>query len=80
MRKFASKNTPFTVAIIDCMMPEMDGFELSSIIKNSPELNKTKLVILSSAAQIVDAKERKNMDLKHGLLNLLNNLNSSRVF
>ena len=68
MKKFALENTPFTVAIIDCMMPEMDGFELSSIIKNSLELNKTKLVILSSAAQIVDAKERKKYGLEAWLV------------
>ncbi|MGC8603079.1 MAG: response regulator [Desulfomonilaceae bacterium] len=63
MKEFSSKNFSFTVAIIDCMMPEMDGFQLASIIKNTPGLNKTKLVMLSSAGQILDAEERKEFGL-----------------
>jgi PAS domain S-box-containing protein len=68
MKTFASKETPFAVALIDCMMPEMDGFQLASIIKNSPELNKTKLVMLSSAAQVGDAEERKRFGLEAWLV------------
>ncbi len=68
MKTFASKQTPFAVALIDCMMPEMDGFQLASIIKNSPELNKTKLVMLSSAAQVGDAEERKRFGLEAWLV------------
>ena len=56
------------MALIDCMMPEMDGFQLASIIKNSPELNKTKLVMLSSAAQVGDAEERKRFGLEAWLV------------
>lgn len=63
MKKFASKSAPFSLALIDCMMPEMDGFQLASIIKSSPQLNKTKLVMLSSASQVVDTKEREKFGL-----------------
>lgn len=40
---------PYTLALIDCMMPAMDGFELAERIRESPEFSEIKLLMLTSA-------------------------------
>ncbi|MGC8658589.1 MAG: response regulator, partial [Desulfomonilaceae bacterium] len=52
MKEHASRGAPFKIALIDCMMPGLDGLQLTSMIRHAPELIGTKLVILSSASQI----------------------------
>jgi CheY-like chemotaxis protein len=53
--------TPFDLAIIDYMMPEMDGEELGKIIKNEANLKDTILVMLSSRGQFADASRMKEV-------------------
>ncbi len=40
---------PFSLALIDCMMPEMDGFELANHIRRDSTFGKIKLLMLTSA-------------------------------
>ena len=40
----------FSLVILDCMMPEMDGFELAEKIRQRCSEQQTKLIILSSAS------------------------------
>ena len=42
---------PFNIAIIDMQMPDMDGAQLGEIIKNTPELVDTHLMMLTSQGQ-----------------------------
>jgi CheY-like chemotaxis protein len=52
---------PFNVALVDCVMPLMDGLELTIQIKNHPELRSTSLITLmggnqrSTAGAFIDA-------------------------
>jgi CheY-like chemotaxis protein len=48
LRATAEQGEPFDVAILDLMMPEMDGFELARKIKSDPAISKTHLVMLPS--------------------------------
>ncbi len=48
-------NDPFNIAILDMMMPEMDGETLGKIIKNDSHINNTTLVMLTSMGQKGDA-------------------------
>ncbi len=48
MLREASNDKPFKIAILDMMMPEMDGFELARSIKSDPALSETHLVLLPS--------------------------------
>ncbi|MCX5872779.1 MAG: response regulator [Deltaproteobacteria bacterium] len=68
MKKFVLNKAPITIAILDCMMPEMDGFQLASVIKNSPDLQDTKLIMLTSASQVGDTEERKRFGLEAWLV------------
>lgn len=49
-------NTPFGIAIIDMQMPEMDGRKLGEKIKNHPDINKTRLIMMSSMGERGDVK------------------------
>jgi PAS domain S-box-containing protein len=46
---------PFTLALLDCMMPHMDGFDLVLQIKERPALANLRMIMLSSADRRSDA-------------------------
>jgi len=48
LRAAVQRNEPFNLAVLDLMMPAMDGFELARHIKNDPALAGTDLVMLTS--------------------------------
>ncbi len=48
LREAAARNEAFDIAILDLMMPEMDGFELARRIKADRSISKTHLVLLPS--------------------------------
>ena len=47
--------TPFRLALLDVMMPEMDGFTLAERIREDPRLEDCALIMLSSAGQTQDS-------------------------
>jgi two-component system, sensor histidine kinase and response regulator len=57
MRRHGAAGRPFDLALIDHMMPEMDGEELGRRIKSDPELSKTHLVTLTSLGMKGDAAQ-----------------------
>lgn len=48
------KNNKIDVILLDCMMPEMDGFEACKIIKSSPETMHIPVVIVTALTDIED--------------------------
>ncbi|WP_158970891.1 response regulator [Paraglaciecola sp. L3A3] len=52
-------NAPFNIAIIDMQMPDMDGAQLGAMIKSTPDLAKTHLMMLTSQGQRGDGKKLK---------------------
>jgi signal transduction histidine kinase/CheY-like chemotaxis protein/HPt (histidine-containing phosphotransfer) domain-containing protein len=51
----ARRGDPFQIALIDMMMPGMDGEELGRAIKADPHLQETHLIMLTSLGQRSDA-------------------------
>ncbi len=51
LRKAAAQGTAFDLAILDLMMPGMDGFELARAIKSDPAIAGVRLVLLTSFGQ-----------------------------
>jgi len=54
LRAAAATGLPYQLAILDLMMPGMDGFELARVIKLDPSISETKLVLLTSHGQTCD--------------------------
>ena len=52
----ARESAPVELAIIDAQMPEQDGFSLASEIRATPDLARTRLLLLTSAGQRGDAQ------------------------
>ena len=61
MRQHVAAGRPFDLALIDHMMPEMDGEELGRRIKSDPVLSKTHLVMLTSLGMKGDAAQMKKV-------------------
>jgi CheY-like chemotaxis protein len=55
MERAAGAGRPIPLALLDAMMPEMDGFDLAEQIKQRPELAQATIMMLSSAGQRGDA-------------------------
>jgi two-component system, sensor histidine kinase and response regulator len=51
LRSASRRGEPFPIAIVDGMMPEMDGFDLSEQIRREPEIAGVRLLLLTSAGQ-----------------------------
>jgi PAS domain S-box-containing protein len=51
LRSAAAQGTPYDLAILDFMMPGMDGFELARIIKADPAISSVPMVLLTSFGQ-----------------------------
>jgi two-component system, sensor histidine kinase and response regulator len=51
LRQAASEGRGYELAVLDLMMPEMDGFELARHIKSDPGLSEVRLVLLTSYGQ-----------------------------
>lgn len=54
---------PYHLALIDHMMPEMDGMELAQRIRQEPKLSKLKVIMLSSLDEVYDDKRKKEYGL-----------------
>lgn len=48
LRAAASQRRPYGLAILDCLMPEMDGVELAEAIRADRQLHETPLLMLTS--------------------------------
>jgi PAS domain S-box-containing protein len=59
LREAAAADKPFELVILDMQMPEMDGLMLAHAIKQDPAIGKTRLVMLTSLGNHLDAEEMK---------------------
>ncbi|MBF0495851.1 MAG: response regulator [Deltaproteobacteria bacterium] len=55
LRRAKENNELFSLAILDLLMPQMDGFELAQKITESPDYSDIKIMLLASAGQRGDA-------------------------
>jgi PAS domain S-box-containing protein len=59
LREALAETDPFRIALVDMQMPVMDGATLGGKIKADPDLNPTRLVMLTSAGMRGDASRLK---------------------
>jgi PAS domain S-box-containing protein len=63
LRQARLTGTPFALLIVDCHMPEMDGFMLVEVLRKSPEWMGLITVMLSSGGQRGDAQRCKQLGM-----------------
>jgi signal transduction histidine kinase/CheY-like chemotaxis protein/HPt (histidine-containing phosphotransfer) domain-containing protein len=56
LRRAAADEDPFLVAVLDMQMPDMDGIQLGEAIKADPEIEETRLVMMTSMSRRGDAR------------------------
>ncbi|MES2692213.1 MAG: response regulator [Verrucomicrobiota bacterium] len=56
LRTAVARNDPFDIALLDHLMPDMDGEMLAQHIKHDPAIARTALVMLTSGSQRGDAR------------------------
>jgi len=57
LQKAHEQGTPFRLMLTDCMMPEMDGYELIGNINQHPEISTPTIILLTSAGERGDASK-----------------------
>ncbi|MCM2303403.1 MAG: PAS domain S-box protein, partial [Elusimicrobia bacterium] len=57
LREAESKGDPFTLALVDMQMPDMDGAQLAQEIKSDPALVAVRMILLSSMAGTLSREE-----------------------
>jgi PAS domain S-box-containing protein len=63
LREAASQGTPYDLAILDLIMPEMDGFDLAREIKADPLIASVQLVLLTSYGQRGDGAKARSVGI-----------------
>jgi signal transduction histidine kinase/CheY-like chemotaxis protein len=53
----AHQQNPVEIAVIDMQMPEMDGKQLGLEVKKNPDINQTRLILMSSMGERGDIRE-----------------------
>jgi CheY-like chemotaxis protein len=68
MNKAAAAGEPFRLALLDGMMPQMDGFGLAEQVRKTPGLGETSLILLSSAGNPENAIRCRALGIDHCLI------------
>ena len=68
LQNATKSNKPFQIVLLDVNMPEVDGFELASWIRDERALADTPLIMLTSAGRPGDAERRAKLDISAHLL------------
>jgi len=55
LNEAADRGDPFQIALLDMMMPAMDGEELGRIIKQTPAIRQTRIIVMTSVGMRGDA-------------------------
>jgi CheY-like chemotaxis protein len=56
---------PFSLVLLDCHMPEMDGFAVAKQIRDKPELSSTTLMLLTSGGSPGDGARCRELGFLH---------------
>ncbi len=68
LKEAAAAHRPFQILLLDVNMPEVDGFELASWIRDDRTLAGTVLIMLTSAGRPGDIERRARLDIAAHLL------------
>jgi two-component system, sensor histidine kinase and response regulator len=63
LRSASEGGHPFSLVLTDCHMPEMDGFDLASRIRNSPHLTEAVVMMLTSGERREDIERCRELGI-----------------
>jgi CheY-like chemotaxis protein len=63
LRQASERGSPFSLVLTDCHMPEMDGFDLATRIKDSAHLADAVVMMLTSGEQAGDLKRCRELGI-----------------
>jgi PAS domain S-box-containing protein len=63
LRSAAGRHEPFPIALLDGMMPVMDGLDLAEQIRSEPAIAAIRLVLLTSAGDPEDTTHSRSLDI-----------------
>jgi len=72
LQKAKQESDPYSFALIDYMMPQMDGFQLAGVIREDPSLTKLIIIMLTSVGERGDAKKCKDYGMTAYLIKPVN--------
>lgn len=72
LKSGASNQDFISLALIDVMMPEIDGFKLTEIIRNDPDYSKLRIIIMSSVNPADDCEKCAELGVEEYLSKPLN--------
>ena len=64
IRSAVSKRAPYDLAILDVQMPDMDGFQLATVVRGERALARTRLLMLTSAGQRGDGERCRELGIR----------------
>lgn len=64
LHRAADEKHPYRLILLDCIMPEMDGFEVAQQIDIDPTLGKPKIIMLSSAGRPENTNRCHNLGIQ----------------
>jgi len=65
MKRAASEGEPYRLVLLDCMMPEMDGFTLADRIRHNADFADPTMIMITSAARAGDAERCRQLGIAH---------------
>ena len=68
MEKTFKAGEPFQLALLDAIMPGMNGFELADRIRHNPDLSQTTLIMLSSAGNLGNSARCHELGIDYSLM------------
>lgn len=64
LKSAASRGLPYQQAIVDGMMPEMDGLTLAELIRDDPQIPSLGVLLLSSAGQLISKDRLAELEMR----------------
>lgn len=68
LKRAKKENNPYEILLLDCRMPNMDGFEVADYIKSNPELSGVTMMMLTSDDRKGDIKRSRELGIESYLL------------
>jgi CheY-like chemotaxis protein len=64
IRRGIRKHAPYDLAILDVQMPDMDGFQLATLVRQESAIKRTNLLMLTSAGQRGDGERCRELGIR----------------